>query len=126
DPRIAQAWLDQAGTALDGVVAKRREGVYEAGDRAMLKVKQIRTADCVVGGFRYGKGSREVGSLLLGLYNEQGLLDHVGFTSAIRADERRTLTLRLEKLIEPPGFTGSSPGGPSRWSSERSSDWQPL
>ena len=122
----AQAWLEKAGGALDGVVAKLRGGRYEPGERAMLKVKQLRTADCVVGGFRYGTGSREVGSLLLGLYNEAGKLDHVGFTSAIAAQERAALTARLEALVEAPGFTGNAPGGPSRWSSERSGDWQPL
>lgn len=126
DPDLARQWLDQAGGALDGVVAKRREGAYEAGERAMLKVKQMRTADCVVGGFRYAAKSREVGSLLLGLYNEAGKLDHVGFTSSIPAEARPALTKRLEALSEPPGFTGNAPGGPSRWSTDRSGDWQPL
>jgi ATP-dependent DNA ligase len=123
---VAQGWLDQVGAALDGVVAKRRDGRYEAGERAMLKIKAMRTADCVVGGFRYGTGSREVGSLLLGLYDEAGLLHHVGFTSSIPAGERAALTQRLEALIEPPGFTGDAPGGPSRWSTERTGEWQPL
>jgi ATP-dependent DNA ligase len=122
----AQAWLNQAGGALDGVVAKRRDGKYEAGERAMLKIKQLRTADCVVGGFRYAAKGREVGSLLLGLYNQEGKLDHVGFTSAIPAEEKAALTKSLEALVEAPGFTGSAPGGPSRWSTERSGDWQPL
>ncbi|HWH18408.1 MAG TPA: ATP-dependent DNA ligase, partial [Allosphingosinicella sp.] len=126
DRALAQAWLDSAGGALDGVVAKRRDGIYEPGERAMVKIKQLRTADCVVGGFRYGAGSRQVGSLLLGLYNDQGKLDHVGFTSAIPAEEKAALTQRLEALIEPPGFTGSAPGGPSRWSTERTGEWQPL
>jgi ATP-dependent DNA ligase len=98
-----------AGGALDGVVAKRRDGPYEPGERAMLKVKAMRTADCVVGGFRYGTGSKEVGSLLLGLYDEAGLLDHVGFTSSI-PPASAALTRRLEALIEPPGFTGDAPG----------------
>jgi ATP-dependent DNA ligase len=92
----------------------------------MIKVKQLRSADCVVGGFRYGSGSREVASLLLGLYDEEGKLDHVGFTSSIPAADRPELTRRLEALIEPPGFTGDAPGGPSRWSTDRSGDWQPL
>jgi ATP-dependent DNA ligase len=126
DRAAAQAWLDQAGGALDGVVAKRRDGKYEAGERAMLKIKQLRTADCVVGGFRYASKGREVGSLLLGLYNREGKLDHVGFTSAIPAEEKAALTKRLEAMVEAPGFTGSAPGGPSRWSTERSGDWQPL
>jgi ATP-dependent DNA ligase len=126
DRDVAQGWLDSAGGALDGVVAKRRDGLYEPGERAMLKVKQLKTADCVVGGFRYASGSREVGSLLLGLYDEAGKLDHVGFTSAIPAEERPALTKRLEALIEPPGFTGDAPGGPSRWSTERTGEWEPL
>jgi ATP-dependent DNA ligase len=92
----------------------------------MLKVKALRTADCVVGGFRYLAARREVGSLLLGLYDAEGKLNHVGFTSTISNDERPALTRRLEALVEPPGFTGDSPGGPSRWSDERSAQWSPL
>ena len=126
DHDVAVSWLQLAGGALDGVVAKRRDGIYEPGERAMLKVKQLRTADCVVGGFRYGVRGREVGSLLLGLHNDDGKLDHVGFTSAIPAEERPALTRRLEAMVEPPGFSGRAPGGPSRWSTERSGDWQPL
>ena len=126
DREVAQGWLNQAGGALDGVVAKRVDAAYQPGERAMLKIKQLRTADCVVGGFRYAANSREVGSLLLGLFNDAGKLDHVGFTSAIPADERAALTARLEALIGPPGFTGDAPGGPSRWSTERTGEWQPL
>lgn len=126
DPDTAAVWLEAAGAALDGVIAKRADGPYEAGERAMLKVKQVRTADCVVGGFRYAAKEKIVGSLLLGLYNEQGNLDHVGFTSSIAAGERAALTARLEALVAAPGFTGKAPGGPSRWSNERSGDWQPL
>jgi ATP-dependent DNA ligase len=126
DCDTAKGWLDHAGGALDGVVAKRLDGLYEPGERAMLKVKQLKTADCVVGGFRYGTNSKEVGSLLLGLYNEAGKLDHVGFTSAIPAEDRPALTKRLETLIEAPGFTGDAPGGPSRWSTERTGEWEPL
>ena len=124
--REAEKWLDRAGGALDGVVAKRLDGPYEPGIRAMLKVKPARTADCVVGGFRYQTGSREVGSLLLGLYDEAGKLDHVGFTSTISNVERAAMTKMLEGLIAPPGFTGKAPGGPSRWSTERSAAWEPL
>lgn len=122
----AQQWLERAHGALDGVVAKRIDDFYHPGERAMVKVKPLRTADCVVGGFRYGVNSKEVGSLLLGLYNEAGLLDHVGFTSALARSERKELTRKLEALRAPPGFTGKAPGGPSRWSSERSSEWEPL
>jgi len=122
----ARRWLDDARGALDGVIAKENEGPYLPGMRAMLKVKRLRTADCVVGGFRYATGSREVGSLLLGLYNRQGKLDHVGFTATISNAERPAMTKMLEALIEPPGFTGKAPGGPSRWSTKRSSEWVPL
>jgi ATP-dependent DNA ligase len=80
----------------------------------------------VVGGFRYEADSREVGSLLLGLYDEAGRLDHVGFTSTISDAERPLLTKKLEKLAGGPGFTGDAPGGPSRWSNGRSAEWTPL
>jgi len=122
----AQDWLHHGGAALDGVVAKRLDGPYLPGERAMLKVKQIRTADCVVGGFRFRAGSREVGSLLLGLYDDHGKLDHVGFTATITNKERPALTERLEALKAPPGFTGKAPGGKSRWSTERSETWEPI
>lgn len=122
----ALQWLQRADGSLDGVIAKPLYGPYVFGERAMLKVKRMRTADCVVGGFRYGTDSDEVGSLLLGLYNERGKLDHVGFTSAIAQSARAELTSRLEALIEPPGFTGNAPGGPSRWNNDRSTEWQPL
>lgn len=126
DAAMAQGWLEKARGSLDGVVAKRTDGAYMPGERAMLKVKLLRTADCVVGGFRYATGSGLVGSLLLGLYDKAGLLHHVGFTSTIKDEERQALTRKLERLIAPPGFTGDAPGGPSRWSTERSAEWQPL
>jgi ATP-dependent DNA ligase len=122
----ARKWFHM-GVALDGVVAKRRALAYQAGKRAgMQKIKKLRTADCVVGGFRYLERKPLVGSLLLGLYDKQGKLDHVGFTSSISAKDRPALTRKLKKLIKPPGFTGKSPGGPSRWSSKRSAEWEPL
>jgi ATP-dependent DNA ligase len=122
----AQAWLDTRQAALDGVIAKRLDLPYRHGERAMLKIKCLRTADCVVGGFRYERAGPLVGSLLLGLYDMKGLLHHVGFTSAINDRVKPDLTKRLEKLIEPPGFTGDAPGAPSRWSTDRSAEWQPL
>jgi ATP-dependent DNA ligase len=125
-PGEAGRWLKQGGTALDGVVAKLRKEPYVPGERAMMKVKQHRTADCVVGGFRYRTGSKEVGSLLLGLYDEDGKLDYVGFTATIANKDRAALTAKLEALVSPPGFTGKAPGGPSRWSTERSEQWQPV
>jgi ATP-dependent DNA ligase len=127
DSAEAGSWLERAGTALDGVVAKRLDLAYRPGERAMAKVKQHRTADCVVGGFRYAGNSRKaVGSLLLGLYDDAGKLDHVGFTSSFDAEQKEALKDKLEPLIEAPGFTGDAPGGQSRWSTERSSEWQPL
>ncbi len=126
DPAEARRWLARAGGALDGVMAKPLEEPYHPGERAMLKVKRMRTADCVVGGFRYAAGSKLVGSLLLGLYDAEGRLDHVGFTATISNAERAVLTRRLEALVAPPGFTGSAPGGPSRWSTERTGEWEPL
>jgi len=128
DPQVALRWFEKTRGALDGVIAKRRDLPYQSGDRTgMVKIKQRRSADCVVGGFRYAsKGKSEVGSLLLGLYDETGLLNHVGFTSSFSAAEKRALVGKLEKLVEPPGFTGNAPGGPSRWSTERSTEWQPL
>jgi ATP-dependent DNA ligase len=125
DLDVARGWLDKLRGQLDGVIAKRLDQPYLSGERAMQKIKNMRTADCVVGGFRYGMGSTFVGSLLLGLYNK-GLLDHVGFTSSIAASSRAALTKKLEALIQPPGFTGGAPGGPSRWSSDRSTEWEPL
>jgi ATP-dependent DNA ligase len=126
DRETALRWLHRSGGALDGVIAKRTDLEYRSGERAMIKVKQQRTADCVVGGFRYAEKKREAGSLLLGLYDGDGKLNHVGFTSAIPAKERSRLTKDLEALIEPPGFTGSAPGGPSRWNTARSMAWEPL
>jgi ATP-dependent DNA ligase len=124
--RKAKTWLNRRQLALDGVLAKPLDLPYRSGERAMLKVKRLRTVDCVVGGFRYASNGPLVGSLLLGLYDEAGLLHHVGFTSAIAEADKPSLTARLEKLIAPPGFTGDAPGGPSRWSTERSATWQPL
>ncbi|WP_250890161.1 ATP-dependent DNA ligase [Sphingobium nicotianae] len=122
----AAVWLAASGGALDGVVAKRLDEPYRSGERAMRKVKQRRTADCVVGGFRRAKDGPQVASLLLGLYDDAGLLNHVGFTSALGSQERKALTATLEALIDPPGFTGKAPGGPSRWSNGRESEWHPL
>jgi len=124
--RKAKQWLNSSQGSLDGVVAKRLDLPYRPGERAMLKIKRRRTADCVVGGFRYDSNRRQVGSLLLGLYDRGGLLHHVGFTSALAGQEKAALTTRLEKLVAPPGFTGDAPGGPSRWSTERSAEWEPL
>jgi ATP-dependent DNA ligase len=120
-------WFASLGSGLDGVVAKRIDVPYRSGERTgMQKYKRMRSADCVVGGFRYGSKTDVVGSLLLGLFDDAGALHHVGFTSNIPAAERATLTRRLEALRGEPGFTGRAPGGPSRWSTERSGEWVPL
>ncbi len=125
DIAAARSWLAQSGGALDGVVAKRIDEPYQPGQRAMLKVKQHRTADCVVGAFRRTKdGKGGIASLLLGLYDDAGLLNYVGFTSGIAATEREDLVAKLEPLIEAPGFTGKAPGGPSRWNDGRESEWK--
>jgi ATP-dependent DNA ligase len=126
DLKVAEKWFHM-GVGLDGIMAKRKDLPYQSGERTgMLKIKTQRTADCVVGGFRYLEKKPLVGSLLLGLYNEKGLLDHVGFTSSIHAEDRPALTKRLERMIKPPGFTGKAPGGLSRWSTKHSMEWQPL
>ncbi len=127
DIHEVDAWFHSLGSGLDGVIAKRADLAYQSGERTgMQKYKRMRTADCVVGGFRYGAKDRIVGSLLLGLYDDAGLLHHVGFSSNMKAAERAALTPELEKLVRPPGFTGHAPGGPSRWSTERSGEWEPL
>jgi ATP-dependent DNA ligase len=132
DVACAKNWFKQVGASLDGIIAKRLDMTYQAGNRhGMQKIKNMRSADCVVGGFRYGSkpepdGKYFVGSLLLGLYDDAGLLHHVGFTSSIKKTERAALTKKFEKLKQPPGFTGNRPGGPSRWSTERSGQWEPL
>jgi ATP-dependent DNA ligase len=123
----ANRWLRQVGSTLDGIIAKRLDMPYRSGDSSgMQKIKNYRSADCVVGGFRFNEGTDVVGSLLLGLYTEQGLLDHVGFSSSIRAAEKKALTAKLKPLVAPPGFTGNKPGGPSRWSAKGSAEWRPL
>jgi ATP-dependent DNA ligase len=126
DYGTASKWFKKTGGDLDGIVAKRLDAAYASGERtAVVKIKQIRTADCVVGGFRYARGTPVIGSLLLGLY-EDGLLHHVGFTSSFSKSERRDLTKKFEALRESPGFTGNAPGGPSRWSTGRTGEWEPV
>jgi len=123
----AAKWLSQPRSSMDGVIAKDPTSPYQAGTRdGGMKIKRIRTADCVVGGFRYSSKGDAVGSLLLGLYDGKGKLNHVGFTSGMSDDERRKLVPKLERLIKPPGFSGRAPGGPSRWSTKRSQEWEPL
>ncbi len=127
----ARRWLQSAGGGSDGVIAKRTDLPYQAGNRdGMQKIKRYRTADCVIGGFRYAErklaGKAVVGSVLLGLYDEEGELHHVGFSSGIKADERPALTKKLEAIATDQSFTGNTPGGPSRWSTKRSAQWRPV
>jgi ATP-dependent DNA ligase len=127
----AERWLASAGGGSDGVIAKRLDLPYQAGNRdGMQKIKRHRSADCVIGGFRYGEklqaGRKVVGSVLLGLYDADGLLHHVGFSSGIKAKDKPALTDKLEAAKRNRSFTGNAPGGPSRWSTKRSSQWQPV
>jgi ATP-dependent DNA ligase len=127
----AKRWLASAGGGSDGVIAKRTDLPYQGGNReGMQKIKRHRSADCVIGGFRYGEklqnGRKVVGSLLLGLYDAEGLLHHVGFSSGIKTKDKPALTDKLEAILTDRSFSGNTPGGPSRWSTKRSSEWQPV
>ena len=131
DLPVAQRWMGNLATVgFDGVVAKKLDETYPSGERSgMVKVKRLRTADCVVGGFRYASKGEVIGSMLLGLYDEHGKLNHVGFTSSFKTEERAKLLKTLEPYItedKQQGFSGNAPGGPSRWSTERSTEWVPL
>src|SRR5690606_30046229 len=141
DREKALDWLERfEGAGLDGVVAKREDAHYQPGKRAMIKVKHVRTAECVVAGFRFHKSGRDaVGSLLLGLYDERGVLQHVGVTSAFTMAKRRALLKELEPLRRNAmrdhpwrewagaGAAASRmPGGQSRWSAGKDLSWEPL
>ncbi|MBV9438065.1 MAG: ATP-dependent DNA ligase, partial [Acidobacteria bacterium] len=134
DLPVAERWMGNLATVgFDGVVAKLAQEPYHSGDRqAMLKIKRLRTADCVVGGFRYASKGGVVGSLLLGLHDENERLNHVGFTSSFSVAERAKLLKTLEPYIaerqqeKAVGFSGNAPGGPSRWATERSTEWVAL
>jgi ATP-dependent DNA ligase len=153
DFATAEKWMrDGAVSGWDGVVAKRLDCEYMSGDRTgMVKIKRIRTADCVVGGFRWARGknsedkaagsksaslktadskkrpTEEIGSLLLGLYNKKRELDHIGFSSSFTREERKKLKPILEPLMGGEGFSGKAPGGPSRWTRDaRDTEWFPL
>jgi ATP-dependent DNA ligase len=126
--KAAQTWFDQLGdVGLDGVMAKRLGERYHSGDReGMVKVKHLKTADCVIGGFRYGEGTKLVGSLLLGLYDDEERLVYIGHTSSIKKSDRDSLTKKLESMRAENPFEVRVPGGPSRWATERSSEWEPV
>lgn len=125
DRNAAVEWFENYGSmGLDGIIGKLLDEPYHSGDReGMIKVKHLKEADCVVGGFRYGTGTKSISTLLLGLYDDEGVLNHIGHCSSFNEKERKELTKKLLPLAGRGGFTGSSPGGPSRWSTERSSDW---
>jgi ATP-dependent DNA ligase len=124
DVELARQWLSGDLVRLDGIIAKK-DVPYAFGSRdAVVKIKRSYSADCVVGGFRRGAGGI-VASLLLGLYDDEGLLDHVGFVGSMSAAERKRAGDLLEPIVEPPGFTGNAPGGPSRWRREES-PWFPV
>lgn len=133
DRALAQDWFQQfEGAGLDGIIAKRLDGAYQPGARAMLKIKHQRSADCVVGGFRWYKDSKDVavGSLLLGLYDADGVLHHVGHTSSFKGAEREDLAGKLRPLVtddESAGFgQGRTPGAPSRWTAGKDVGWVRL
>src|SRR5690348_9097626 len=139
DYAMAEKWMKHGATqGLDGVVAKRLDCEYMAGERTgMMKIKRLRSADCVVGGFRWahGKGKKpgeDVGSLLLGLYNDSGQLDHIGFSSSFAGPERKKLKgilkpVTAEESSDSAGFSGKAPGGPSRWTRDAAAiEWIPL
>jgi ATP-dependent DNA ligase len=128
DRKLADNWFNKFGDiGLDGVMAKRLGEPYHSGDReGMVKVKHLKTADCVVGGFRYLEGTTGVGSLLLGLYDDEGRLVHIGHSSSIRKEDRDELTRQLEALRGDNPFEVRVPGGPSRWATEKSGQWEAV
>ena len=124
DPSLAKQWLGGSLATLDGVIAKK-DVPYAFGSRdAAVKVKRSYGADCVIGGFRTSSDGA-IASLLLGLYDEEGLLDHVGFVGSMGAPDRSRAAELLKPIVEPPGFTGSAPGGPSRWR-RADAQWFPV
>ena len=127
DPEEAARWFTRfEGAGLDGVVAKREELAYLPGERVMVKVKHGRTADCVVGGYREAKEGNAVGSLLLGLFDPQGVLHHVGHTSSFKAAQKRELFQQLQPLRGEGFGKGRTPGAPSRWSAGKDLSWVSL
>jgi ATP-dependent DNA ligase len=128
DHAQAEHWMrDLSGSGFAGVMAKGLDSRYTSGEHTgMVKVKNMRTADCVVGGFRNASKGGGIGSMLLGLYDEEGRRNHVGFTSSFNPQMKKGLKKILEPLSGGTGSTGKAPGGPSRWSTERSSQWEPL
>lgn len=126
DLPTARKWLAADRLGLDGVMAKRAEMTYQSGNRTgMAKVKRMRTAECVVGGFRWGRRGG-LGSMLLGLHDDDGLLHHVGFCSAFSRERRGEIEEKLVPLKGGAGFSGRAPGGPSRWRTEGEGEWEAV
>ncbi|MEO6912726.1 MAG: ATP-dependent DNA ligase, partial [Candidatus Baltobacteraceae bacterium] len=127
DRKTAEHWLADRDGATDGVIAKRSDIPYASGNRyGMLKVKRIRSVDCVIGGYRVAADGTAIGSLLLGLYDANGGLDYVGFTSGVTAEEKRALLERLAPLKTTRSFSVRIPGGPSRWNRGKDAAWVPV
>lgn len=127
DWKVIDNWKRIFGGRLDGIIAKRADLPYESGNRTgMVKIKNLRSADCVIGGFRWAKSGQVPGSLLLGLFDTEGLLHHVGFCSAFTQQEKEQLKKLVVPLRGPSGFSGTSPGGPSRWNPGKEDLWEPL
>jgi ATP-dependent DNA ligase len=133
DRDLAQDWFERfEGAGLDGVIAKRIDEAYKPGARAMIKIKHLRTVDCVIGGFRWNRGEEghSIGSLLLGLYDASGVFHHVGHTSSFKAQEKRDLVSKLEPYVSDDGDAGfgrgRTPGAPSRWTGDRDMSWVRL
>jgi len=138
---VASDWFRRfEGAGLDGVIAKQRDGTYEPDKRVMLKIKHERDCDCVVAGFRWHKtGEGNVGSLLLGLFNDEGALQHVGVCASFTTAKRRELAeflapYRENALVnhpwsgwaDPEPLAQRMPGGQSRWSQGKDLSWEPL
>ncbi|HET9096998.1 MAG TPA: ATP-dependent DNA ligase [Candidatus Baltobacteraceae bacterium] len=126
DRAPAERWLSGGVAHFDGVIAKRLDMPYRFGERdAVVKIKRVYTADCVVGGFRLAKDGKTIGSLLLGLYDDANLLHLVGFVGSMSAAQRASAGELLKPIVAEPGFTGARPGGASRWGS-RETQWRPV
>ncbi len=128
DPAEAQRWFTEfEGAGLDGIVAKDGQGAYREGERGWFKVKHLRTCDCVVGGYRLSRKQDTLGAVLLGLYDDAGVLHYVGHTSSFKAAQKRELLAKFKPLEGAPSFVGGrTPDGTSRWATEQTAQWVSL